>query len=199
MVPTRLRSRRDYRRHAAADHSGIGKTQAAAPFQLTYRDAFLDAANLDPLTASNDALANAAGSDDALIDSIGDDRNAWLDLLFSTAVANSFDDDRLTVVTHFPAEQAALARLAEADRTVAERFEVFELTDETELRTRFERDIKTRAASGSASAPLDERFLEAIRAGLPDCAGVALGFERLHMLYANATDIRDVISFEFEA
>lgn len=176
---------------------------------MTYRDAFRGAVGVDPLVAGIDALASAAGADRALTDSIGDDRNAWLDLLFSTTVADSFADDRLTVVTHFPAEQAALARLADDDLSVAERFEVFcgtlelangyvELSDEAELRARFQRDLETRAARGAATLPLDERFLHAMREGLPECAGVALGFERLHMLYANAADIRDVLSFEFE-
>lgn len=177
--------------------------------QTTYRDAFSDTVGLDPLTADIGALADAAGADESLILSLGEDRNAWLDLLFSTAVADSFAEDRLTVVTHFPAEQAALARLANDNPSVAERFEVFcgtlelangyvELTGEAELRARFERDLETRTARGAATPPLDERFLQAMREGLPECAGVALGFERLHMLYANVTDIRDVISFEFE-
>lgn len=186
------------------------RAPAAAPVELTYRQAFADAVGVDPVTGSVEALANAADGDEALRDSIGDDRNAWLDLLFSTTVADAFATDRLTVVTHFPAEQAALARLATDDPSVAERFEVFcgrmeiangyvELTDESELRARFENDLVTRAARGAASVPLDEQFLHAMRAGLPDCAGVALGFERLHMVYADTRDIRDVISFEFEA
>ena len=176
---------------------------------LTYRQAFIDSVGIDPLTSSAEELADAATDDKALLDVLGDDRNAWLDLLFSTTVADSFATDGLTVVTHFPAEQAALARLTDDDASVAERFEVFcgtlelangyvELTDETELRARFDNDLKKREETGAPVAPLDERFLQAMRSGLPECAGVALGFERLHMLYAGTRDIRDVISFEFE-
>ncbi len=186
------------------------RAPASPAVQLSYREAFLESIGVDPLTAGVDALAGAADADPDLKRNVGDDRNGWLDLLFSTTVANAFPDDRLTVVTHFPADQAALARLSGDDASIAERFEVFcggmelangyvELTDEKVLRARFENDLNTRAARGAASAPLDERFLQAMRSGLPDCAGVALGFERLHMLYAGTRDIRDVLSFDFEA
>ncbi|MDJ0760409.1 MAG: EF-P lysine aminoacylase EpmA [Woeseiaceae bacterium] len=185
------------------------RTPTRPPAQLTYRQAFIDTVGVDPLTTNTEALAHATTKDEALRDAIGDDRNAWLDLLFSTTVADSFPGDRLTVVTHFPAGQAALARLDDDDASVAERFEVFsgalelangyvELTDEIELRARFRSDLDKRAATGSTVPPLDERFLQAMRSGLPACAGVALGFERLHMLYAGTRNIRDVISFEFE-
>ncbi|MDJ0917546.1 MAG: EF-P lysine aminoacylase EpmA [Woeseiaceae bacterium] len=184
------------------------RTPPRPSVQLSYRQAFVDSVGIDPLIASTKELAHAATTDTALLDALGDDRSAWLDLLFSTTVADSFPRDRLTVVTHFPADQAALARLAD-DASVAERFEVFcgtlelangyvELTDAGELRARFDRDLKKRVAAGAPVTPIDERFLEAMQSGLPDCAGVALGFERLHLLFAETRDIRDVVSFEFE-
>ena len=141
-------------------------------------------------------------------DSLGDDRDAWLDLLMSTRIAAGFPDDRLTVVTHYPASQAALARLDANDRTVALRFEVFlgamelangyvELCDADEQRQRFETELHLRRAAGRQAAPIDEPLLAALEHGLPEVAGVAVGFERLHMLYEGTGNIADVITFSF--
>jgi len=175
---------------------------------LTYRDAFIDAIGLDPMSVSVDALANACGADDTLRSSIGDVRDHWLDLCFAERVSKTFPADRLTVVKHYPASQAALARLSAADPGVAERFEVFsgelelangyvELSDACALRQRFERDRGEREARGHTAPAIDERFMAAMVHGMPACAGVALGFERLHMLYRGTQDIRDVLTFTF--
>jgi elongation factor P--(R)-beta-lysine ligase len=96
------------------------------------------------------------------------------------------------VVHDYPASQAALARLKPGDPRLAERFEVFlgpielangyrELTSAGEQRQRFERDNRRQAELGRRAMPLDERFLAALEHGLPECAGVALGFDRLFM------------------
>ena len=127
----------------------------------------------------------------------------------STVVAPSFAADRLTVVKHYPASQAALARLCPGDERVADRFEVFcgdlelangyvELTDTDEQRRRFESDMAARESSGRSSLLVDESLLAALAAGLPDCAGVSVGIERLHMVLDQAEDIRDVITFATE-
>jgi lysyl-tRNA synthetase class 2 len=92
---------------------------------------------------------------------------------------------------------------------VAERFEVYldgvelangfhELTDAVEQRQRFERDLDRRERAGGDPVPIDERLLAALAAGLPACAGVALGFDRLVMLAAGAARIDEVIAFPSE-
>ena len=178
------------------------------PVQLRYREAFQAAAGIDPLAASAAELATLADADESLVESLGDDRDAWLDLLMSMRIAAGFPDDRLTVVTHYPASQAALARLDANDRTVALRFEVFlgamelangyvELCDADEQRQRFETELHERRAAGRQAAPIDEPLLAALEHGLPEVAGVAVGFERLHMLYEGTGNIADVITLSF--
>ena len=175
---------------------------------LTYRQAFVDIAGIDPLSVPLAALIDVAAADTGLRDALADDRDAWLDLVLSTRIAPTFPEDRLTVLTHYPASQAALARLDDTDPAVALRFEVFlgdielangyvELADAREQRDRFEFEQAKRRESGRRSAPLDDDLLAALDSGLPDCAGVAVGFERLHMLYEGADAISDVITFSF--
>jgi lysyl-tRNA synthetase class 2 len=177
--------------------------------QLEYRDAFQRFAGIDPFEASIDALADAASADAGLRDSLGADRDAWLDLLLSTRVAAGFADNGLTVVRHFPASQAALARMCPSDDGVADRFEVFygamelangfvELRDPDEQRQRMLADLEKRHATARPPVPLDEPLLAALESGLPECAGVAAGFERILMLATGADDIRDVVTFAFD-
>lgn len=174
--------------------------------RVTYREAFLDAIGADPLTAPVEALAAAAAVDDALAATLADDRNGWLDLLLATRVAGSFATDSLTVLTHYPASQAALARLTPGDADVADRFEVFlgatelangyvELSDPVEQARRFAADAASRSAAGKPVHAGDPLLLAALDAGLPDCAGVAVGFDRLVMQKAGLSDLRDACHF----
>lgn len=177
--------------------------------RLTYREAFRDHLDVDPLTADAGRLAAAAEAGPDLADALGGNRDAWLDLIFATKIAPRLPRDRLTTVYHYPASQAALARLSEDDARFAERFEIMlgdrelangyvELTDARELRARFDADQAQRRAAGQRLRPLDERLLDALEAGLPACAGVAVGFDRLLMLAAGADDIRNVRHFCWE-
>ena len=111
---------------------------------------------------------------------------------------------RPVVVTEWPASMASLARLD--DRGTAERFEAFidgielcngfsELTDAAEQRLRFERDQVARQAAGRHVYPIDERFVAALEAGMPESAGNALGVDRLLMLLSGAQSIQDVMPF----
>jgi lysyl-tRNA synthetase class 2 len=133
-------------------------------------------------------------------------RDELLDLAMSTAVPAAFATNRLTFVYDFPASQAALAR---ADGEVAARFEAFwgplelangfhELAAPQEQRARFAADLAARSARGQPVREMDERFLAALEHGLPDCAGVALGFDRLVMVAAQAARIDEVIAFPCE-
>jgi len=113
---------------------------------------------------------------------------------------------RPVVLTDYPAARAALARLKAGNPRVAERWELYlggvelanafgELTDAAEQRARFARCAAERAAAGRAVYPVDEAFLAALDAGLPDCAGVALGIDRLVMLLGGYDTIGEVRAF----
>ena len=180
------------------------------PDQYDYRDIFLQSADIDPLTATVEELADAAGADSDLRKSVGDERDDWLDLILATRIAPSFDNHRLTVLRHYPASQAALARLCPDDQRVADRFEVFfgslelangyvELADAEEQLQRMHADNANRRRRNRAVRPHDRSLLAALEAGLPASAGVAMGFERLQMIHDGTDDIRDVVTFSFEA
>ena len=177
---------------------------------VEYRDAFIAACGLDPFVADIASLAEAAEADDALRAAVGDERDDWLDLVLATRVTPQFAPDHLTVLRHYPASQAALARLCPDDNAVADRFEVFlgpvelangyvELTDSGEQLRRIEADNVARRRRGRPVRPVDELLLAALESGLPDCAGVALGLERLLMLFNKTDDIGNVITFTFQA
>ena len=183
---------------------------AGAPVIVDYADAMHRACGIDVHAADAAALAAAAGADATLRTAIGDTRDDWLDLLLATRVLTTLAPDRLTVLRHYPASQAALARLCPADPRVADRFEVFlgavelangyvELTDAHEQAERSGHDNDVRERRGRARRPVDENLLDALAAGLPQCAGVAMGLERLQMVHDNTDDIRDVITFAFDA
>ena len=131
--------------------------------------------------------------------------DAVLDLAFGTVVLASFDASAVTFVYDYPASQAALARVKPTTPPVAARFEAFcggielangfhELKDAAEQRRRFLSDIATRFAQGRESPPLDEDLLRALPS-LPDCAGVALGFDRLVALATGQREVAAAISF----
>lgn len=185
-------------------------SQAGEPAErLTYAEVFRRHAGVDPFESPVEALAAAArqGSGGGVPD-LGDDRDAWLDLLMATGVEKHLGRGRPTFVHDFPATQAALARVRDdgEGHAVAERFELFvegmelangfhELTDPREQRERFERDLARRRERGLPEPPVDERFLAALEAGLPECAGVAVGVDRLVMVAGGFGTIAEVVAF----
>ena len=190
--------------------AALNTDELTKPHQYDYRDIFLQIANVDPLTATIDELADAASADSDLRKALGDERDDWLDLLLATHIAPAFDTHRLTVLRHFPASQAALARLCPDEPRVADRFEVFfgalelangyvELVDAEEQLQRMHADNADRRRRNRTVRPHDRSLLAALQAGLPASAGVAMGFERLQMIHDRTDDIRDVITFSFEA
>ncbi len=176
---------------------------------LGYRDAFFDSCQIDPLLASIDELADAANADVGLIRLLGDDRDGWLDLILATKIAPSFAADKLTVLQHYPASQAALAQLCPDDSLVADRYEIFmgplelangyvELTDARILSKRIAADQAARKQRAEPVRPHDQSLLAALESGLPACAGVAMGLERLQMVHDKTDHIRNVVPFDFE-
>jgi len=175
--------------------------------KTTYRDLFVVELALDPFTAAEEKLHRALG--DVRVDAQGLSRDDWLDLLLTHLIQPSFPPNRITVIHDYPASQCALAKIRADDPPVAERFELYvgkqelangyhELTDGAEQRARFVRDNARRRARGLRELPIDENLLAALDSGLPDCAGVALGIERLLMAMTETDDIRDVLAFPFD-
>lgn len=173
---------------------------------VDYADCVLEHAGIDVFRAGSNRIADRLDADAGLRAALGDDRDAWLDLLLDSCVLPALPPGRLSVIRHFPASKAALARLCPADPRVADRFELFfgrtelangyvELTDATEQRRRFAAEADRRRAAGGIVVEADERLLAALAAGLPQCGGVALGVERLQMVQAGTEDIADVVTF----
>ena len=196
----------------------IGETAALvqAALQLVGRDATLvevgyhqlyrERLGIDPATASPAELQVALG--EVVIDPQGLTRDDWLDLLMTHRLQPSFSDDQLLAIHDYPASQCALARVRDGDPPVAERFELYlgplelangyhELPDAAEQRRRFERDLAVRMERGDHRPSMDERLLHALAAGFPDCAGVALGVDRLLMALLGTSKIGDVLAFDF--
>ncbi len=174
--------------------------------ETTYADVYRDALGLDPHRAPVDELRAALG--EVAIDPEGLTRDDWLDLLMTHRIQPGFDVDALTIVHDYPASQCALARVRTGDPPVAERFELYlgplelangyhELTDAAEQAGRFMRDNTVRRTRGDPELPVDERLLAALGAGLPACAGVAMGVDRLLMAMTGTSRIADVLAFDF--
>ena len=175
--------------------------------KVSYREVFSAAIGFDPHTASDHVLRSAV-CDTTDIDADTLDRNACLELLFSYRVESELHG--LTAVYDYPASQCALAKVRE-DETgvpVAKRFEVFwkgmelangywELTDAEEQRQRFLADCVLRQKMGRTVPKVDEKLLAALAAGLPECAGVALGVDRLLMCLFEKADIAETMPFPF--
>lgn len=182
----------------------------AAPVRTSYRDLFREHLALDPMRATDDELRAALAID---IDPTGLERDDWLDLLMSHRIQPRFAPDSIVVLHGYPASQAMLARVSGDDgdadpAPVAERFELFlgplelangyhELQDADEQAARFERDLARRRERGAVDPGIDNNLLAALRHGLPRCAGVALGVDRLLMAALGTDRIADVLAFDF--
>lgn len=166
-----------------------GVDLSAPPEVLTVREAFLQWAGWDPVAEF-------------------DENRFDLDLV--EKVEPALAQIRVpAVLKDFPAARAALARLDPADPRIAQRWELYlggmelanaycELTDADEQRRRFEACARERARRGQTVYPLDEPFLKTLAAGMPDCAGIALGADRLMMILLETEDISDVTAFALE-
>lgn len=183
--------------------------QCEAAEKMTYQNAFLQVLGVCPLEASMQQLkvvGNELGLSD--IAEPEEDRDTLLQLLFSVGVENKIGLQVPAIVYDFPASQAALARINKQDPRVADRFEVYfkgielangfhELDDAKEQLARFEADNQKRVEMGLQPQPIDHHLITALEAGLPACAGVALGIDRLIMLALNCDHIDDVTAFPF--
>ncbi len=174
---------------------------------VSYEQIFIRHIGINPLDANKEELHLQAVKYH-LVDEAAkpDDRDTLLQLLFSMVIEPVIGKEKPIFVYHFPASQAALAEISTEDRRVADRFEVYykgielangfrELASETEQRQRFELDNKKRTERGLSEQPIDNLFLAALQAGLPECSGVALGVDRLIMIALGENNIDRVIAF----
>ncbi|OJU81792.1 MAG: EF-P lysine aminoacylase GenX [Chlamydia sp. 32-24] len=139
-----------------------------------------------------------------------DGKDALLNLLLATCIEPQLGEKALCILQHYPASQCALATKKQIeDEFVAERFEIYyqglelangyhELTDAKEQRKRFVISNSERLKNGKKELPIDEYFLSALEKGLPNCSGVAVGFDRLMMIRHQTPFIEDVIPFSWE-
>ncbi|MHA3096703.1 EF-P lysine aminoacylase EpmA [Acinetobacter brisouii] len=179
------------------------------PMVLSYKHAFQDRLDINPLQATLQQLKDTARRVGLNLD-LGDDRLAYMDLLFSHMVEPSLGFDTPVFLTDFPPEMASLAKVKTDDdgEQVAARFEVYieglelanaydELVDAEVLRQRFMADNAERAAQGLTVMPIDEHLLAALP-HMPECSGIALGIDRLLMIAQNKLKLEQVITFPAE-
>lgn len=140
----------------------------------------------------------------------GNDHSMWLDFIFSHKIQPALEQQSFYLVYGYPAIQSSLARINQQNSEIADRFEVFvngveigngffELADVNEQEARFNQENKIRALKGQVQVQKDPFFLDALRTGLPDCSGVAIGLDRLLMIKAQVQSLDDVLVFPFES
>jgi lysyl-tRNA synthetase class 2 len=171
--------------------------------RISYREVFRRHTGLDPLEATQAQLS-------AVIAHLGyretAERDEVLDLIMGAIIGPALGHDSPTFIHGYPASQAVLARLDPTDPRTAQRFELYvagvelangfhELAAANEQRARFALDLREREQRGLPVHRMDERLLAALAAGLPECSGVAVGFDRVVMLAAGAAHIREVLPF----
>jgi len=190
-----------------------GFVTVGSAVKRTYRKVFQEHAGIDPHTAGPADLRRAAERLGVAVPAglAAEDRDGWLDLLLVAAIEPELGREAPLFVFDYPASQAALARVRrdEGGTIVGERFELYfrglelangyhELADAAEQERRFEAANRARVAAGRPALPIDRALLAALAAGLPPCAGVAVGFDRIVMLACGADRIDDAVAFPFE-
>jgi elongation factor P--(R)-beta-lysine ligase len=187
------------------------------PERLTYREAFIRYAGLDPSesgsrksTTSESTFSNAESVDpETGLPPAAEDHDLHLDLLLTQKVEPHLGQARPTILYDYPASQSALARVRGGNPPVAERFELYvrgielangyhELLDPATLRARNQKNNVLRKSDGKPALPEESRLLNAMDHGLPACSGCALGFDRLLMAITGATSIQEVMAFPIE-
>jgi lysyl-tRNA synthetase class 2 len=192
-------------RYVAKDFIELERSQF-----YSYQDAMINFAEVDPFVASNEELKAATLK--AGVEVVGMDnaeRDNWLDLLMSHVVEKNLPMNCPVFIYDYPASQAALAKIRKGSPDVAERFELYingmelangfhELSDAEEQAERFHKEQEKRKKSGLPGIPADYHLIEALKHGLPECAGVAIGLDRLLMVLTGAEHINEVLTFPFD-
>jgi lysyl-tRNA synthetase class 2 len=179
--------------------------------KISYQEIFKKVTGLDPFIFCQQSYAEYAEKNN-IIDAVllcKDDHSMWLDFIFSYKIQPTLSEQYLCMVYGYPAILSFLARINPKDSAIADRFEVFvkgveigngffELSDPNEQENRFDQENDSRQLKKLRGVEKDQRFLDALRAGLPDCSGIALGLDRLLMVIDDATSLSDVIAFPFD-
>ena len=187
----------------------LSEGKFSAPKRLSYAQTFAQHTGLNALEFSFETYSAFAIQREIpeAITFCGQNHALWLDYVFSFCVQPHLDG--LHLIFGYPACQSALARLNAENPLIADRFEVFlngvelgngfyELSDYQEQNRRFDAEIQTRQNENLADVVKDERLIAALKSGLPDCAGIAIGLDRLLMILTEAKTISDVLSFDIE-
>jgi lysyl-tRNA synthetase class 2 len=184
----------------------LGKKQVV---RIRYCELFAQTAGLDPLRVTTDeitGLCRSRGKNPAPFTTVID----GLQFVMSELIEPGFDHDRITIISHYPANQAVFAALYSQDPRVALRFETYcggmecangfeELGDLQENEQRMAEENEKRRSIGKPGLPLDLHFIAALKKGLPRCSGVALGLDRLVMIALGKRSIHEVIAFPWES
>ena len=179
------------------------------PNFLSYHEIFFQTLGVNPLSTTTKTLAKIANENLNLSTSLSMDRDQWLDLLMVNCITPKIPSDRLTVIYHYPESQAVLAKICRKNNKEADRFEVFfgslelangyaELTNFKEQQRRFKSDQLTRKSRGLTSKTPDIKYAAAMKSGLPECSGVAVGLDRLMMIDLKVSDINSTQHFPLE-
>ncbi len=180
--------------------------------RVSYRKVFVSFTGLDPLVFSYPdycVYARQCGLSEA-VDICGHDHGMWLDFIFSHKVQPHLGDNALCLVYGYPACQSSLARISEQNDQLTERVELFingielgngyyELADAKEQNRRFDRELAVRQHQKLAVAVKDNRLVNALESGFPECSGVAIGLDRLLMLLSDSASIEEVLSFSIHS
>lgn len=175
--------------------------------KISYRELFLKYLHIDPLTTDLQKLKKIITENKINIDTVDIDYDTALQILLSHVMEPAMGIEKPLFLYDFPPSQAALSKIR--NNEVAERFELYingieiangfhELTDAEEQEERFKKNQLTRKKNNQFVPEIDYFFIDALKSGLPDCAGVAVGIDRLFMQYAKTQIIQDVIAFPFE-
>ena len=179
--------------------------------KISYQEVYIKHLNIDPLDTSLDELITLIKCRKKSSKWLEDetDIDILLQFIFSEMIEPHIGLEAPYLIYNFPSSQASLAKISTIDTRVAERFECYyqgielvngfnELTDAKQQQLRFINDNDLRATKNLPLKPIDNNFIDALSEGLPDCAGVALGIDRLVMLALNEKHINCVLSFSIE-
>lgn len=175
----------------------------------SYEQLFQQFIGIIPHTADLTALKSCAAQHNInLSNDVSNELNItdWLQLIMSHVIEPQLTGKLPWIIYDFPAPQAALAKIVQANHPVAARFEVYmqgielangyyELQDADEHLKRFNNDNLKRKQIGVNQHAIDERLIAALDSGIPDCAGIALGLDRVLMLRLGVKSISEVLAF----
>ncbi len=177
--------------------------------RLSYREAFKKFADIDPFESSIESLQNTVRTASVTVELEGESRDDYLNVILSEIVEPNLGVGAPTIIYDWPASQAALAMVRDDEHSVAERFEIYvngvelangyhELLEARELSRRNSINNQMRVKDGNQLLPEGSRLLDAMRKGIPQCAGVALGVDRLVMLALGAKSVSEVMAFTID-